>query len=69
MITIKECIADLEKESYIKTLVAIANIDGLLKQEKDYVNFQAGILDIDPEPYWPMINDIRLFEIFPYGKS
>lgn len=59
MITIKQCIADLEKESYIQTLVAIANIDGLLQQEKDYVNFQAGILDIDPEPYWSKINDIN----------
>ena len=59
MITIKECIADLEKESYIQALVAIANIDGLLQQEKDYVNFQAGILDLDPEPYWSKVNDVN----------
>jgi uncharacterized membrane protein YebE (DUF533 family) len=58
MITIQECIADLEKESYIQTLVAIARIDGLLQQEKDYVNFQAGILDIDSEPYWSKTIDI-----------
>jgi tellurite resistance protein len=59
MITIKECIADLEKESYVQALVAIANIDGLLQQEKDYVNFQAGILDLDPEPYWSKVNDVN----------
>ena len=52
MITIQEGVTELEKEPYIRSLVAIAYIDGLLESEKEYINFQAGLLDIDPEPYW-----------------
>jgi tellurite resistance protein len=52
MLTIDEHIKDLEKDTYIKALVAVAKIDGLLAEEKDFVNFQAGLIGVDTSVYW-----------------
>lgn len=66
MITIQECVTEIEKGPYIQTLTAIAKIDGLLESEKEYINFQAGILDIDTSAYWeniPELADIEFSQV------
>jgi tellurite resistance protein len=52
MITIKECITDLEKEIYIRSLISVAKIDGLVEPEIVFIDFQAGLIDQDSSSLW-----------------
>ena len=58
MISVDNVISGLETDIYIKTLVAIAKVDGLTDEEKNFVDFQAGVVGIEGQEYWSEETDI-----------
>lgn len=52
MISVDNVISGLETEIYIRTLVAIAKADDLTDEEKNFVDFQAGVVGIEGQEYW-----------------
>lgn len=45
--------SNLEREYYMKAVVSVACSDGTIhEKEKEFVNAQAELFSIDPNPYW-----------------
>jgi uncharacterized tellurite resistance protein B-like protein len=45
--------SDLDRQLYLKTLISVALADEVIhEKEKEFINAQAELLSVDPEPYW-----------------